>query len=122
MVVVAQTPEVVEGDHLQVGPGENVRQLLADGFEDADSPLFLETLRKGFLDFSGFVSTNPETLFRWACSCGLGSNPPPDARRTLNGGREISWEGDVEASNRYIENRKHTPPPAVPSELYSFNS
>jgi hypothetical protein len=31
-------------------------------------------------------------------------------------------EGDVEALNRYIENRKHTPPPPVPSELYSFNS
>jgi hypothetical protein len=31
----AQAPEIVEGDHLQVVPGESVRQLLADGFEDA---------------------------------------------------------------------------------------
>jgi integrase len=31
-------------------------------------------------------------------------------------------EGDVEALNRYIENRRHTPPPPMPSELYSFNS
>ncbi|PYX55175.1 MAG: hypothetical protein DMG76_18985 [Acidobacteria bacterium] len=29
-------------------------------------------------------------------------------------------EGDVEALNRYIENRKHTPPPPVPSKLYVF--
>jgi hypothetical protein len=31
-------------------------------------------------------------------------------------------EGDVETLNRYIDNRKHTPPPSVRSELYSFNS
>jgi integrase len=31
-------------------------------------------------------------------------------------------EGDVKALNRYIENRKHVPPPAAPSELYIFNS
>jgi len=37
MIVVAQAPEVVEGYHLQVGPGEGVRQLLSDGFEDAHS-------------------------------------------------------------------------------------
>jgi hypothetical protein len=29
-----RVPEVVEGYHLQVWPGENIRQLLADGFED----------------------------------------------------------------------------------------
>src|SRR2546421_512044 len=28
---MAQTPEVVEGDHLQVWPGENIGQFLADG-------------------------------------------------------------------------------------------
>jgi len=39
VVVVAQTPEVVEGNHLQVWPGENIGQLLADGFEDAYSRL-----------------------------------------------------------------------------------
>jgi hypothetical protein len=49
VVVVAQTPEVVEGDHLQVGPGESVRQLLADGFEDADSRQLLDALGKCFL-------------------------------------------------------------------------
>ena len=31
-------------------------------------------------------------------------------------------EGDVKALNRYIENRKHVPPPPVQSELYIFNS
>ena len=31
-------------------------------------------------------------------------------------------EGDVKALNRYIENRKHAPPPPAPSELYIFNS
>jgi hypothetical protein len=30
-------------------------------------------------------------------------------------------EGDVKALNRYIENRKHLPPPTVPSELHIFN-
>jgi hypothetical protein len=49
VIVVAQTPEVIEGYHLQVWPGENVRQLLADGFEDADSRQFLDALGKGFL-------------------------------------------------------------------------
>jgi hypothetical protein len=72
VIVVAQTPEVVEGYHLQVWPGENVRQLLADGFEDADSRQFLDALGKRFFDFSEFASTNPETRFRWACSCGVG--------------------------------------------------
>ena len=72
VVVVAQTPEVIEGHHLQVWPGENVRQLLADGFEDADSQLLLDALGKRFLDCSGFASTNPETRFRWAFSCGVG--------------------------------------------------
>jgi len=49
VIVVAQTPEVVEGYHLQVWPGENIRQLLADGFEDADSRQFLDALGKRFL-------------------------------------------------------------------------
>jgi len=40
VIVVSQTLEVVEGNHLQVWPGESVRQLLADGFEDADSREF----------------------------------------------------------------------------------
>jgi hypothetical protein len=31
-------------------------------------------------------------------------------------------EGDVKALNRYIEARKHVLRPAVPSELYVFNS
>jgi hypothetical protein len=31
-------------------------------------------------------------------------------------------EGDVKALNRYIENRKHIPPPTMPSELHVFNS
>jgi len=69
---MAQTAEVVEGYHLQVWPGQNIRQLLADGFEDADSRQFLDALGKRFLDFSGFPSTNPETRFRWAFSCGVG--------------------------------------------------
>jgi len=69
---VAQAPEVVEGDHLQIGPRENVWQFLADGFEDADSRQLLDALCKSFFDFSGFASTNPETRFRWACSCGVG--------------------------------------------------
>ena len=49
MVVVAQTPEVVERDHLQVWPGESIRQLLAHGFEDADSRGLLDALGKRFL-------------------------------------------------------------------------
>jgi hypothetical protein len=49
VIVVAQTPEIVEGYHLQVRPGESVRQFLADGFEDADSRQFLDALGKGFL-------------------------------------------------------------------------
>jgi len=43
---MAQTPEVVEGNHLQVRPGEGVWQLLADGFEDADSRELLNALGK----------------------------------------------------------------------------
>jgi hypothetical protein len=82
---MAQTSEVIEGYHLQVWPGKNIWQLdvftsgfasttlkPTDGFEDADSRQFLDALGKGFLDFSGFASTNPETRFRWACSCGVG--------------------------------------------------
>ncbi len=49
VIVMAQTPEVVESYHLQVWPWENVRQLLADGFEDADSREFLDALGKHFL-------------------------------------------------------------------------
>jgi hypothetical protein len=30
-------------------------------------------------------------------------------------------EGDVKALNRYIENRKRIPPPAVPSDLHVLN-
>ena len=49
VIVVAQTPEVVEGYHLQVWPRQNVGQLLADGFKDANSRLFLDALGKCFL-------------------------------------------------------------------------
>jgi len=35
VIVVAQTPEVVEGDHLQVWPGVHIWQLFADAGEDA---------------------------------------------------------------------------------------
>ena len=48
MIVVAQTPEVVEGDHLQVWPGESIRQLLADSFKDADTRQLLDALGKCF--------------------------------------------------------------------------
>jgi len=48
VIVVAQTPEVVAGDHLQVWPGESVRQLLADCFEDAHTRQLLDALGKGF--------------------------------------------------------------------------
>src|SRR5437660_12920760 len=48
MVVVAQTPEVVEGNHLQVWAGEGVGQLLADGFKDAYPQQFLDALGKSF--------------------------------------------------------------------------
>jgi hypothetical protein len=40
---------VVEGHHLQVWPGENVGQLLADGIEDADSRQLLDALGERFL-------------------------------------------------------------------------
>ena len=46
---MAQTSEVVEGDHLQVVPGEAARQLLADGFEDADPRQLLDARGKRFL-------------------------------------------------------------------------
>ena len=49
VIVVAQTTEVVEGDPLQVGPGESIRKFLADGFEDADSRQLLDALSKNFL-------------------------------------------------------------------------
>jgi hypothetical protein len=39
----------VEAYHLQVGPGENVRELLADSFEDANSRQFLDALGECFL-------------------------------------------------------------------------
>src|SRR5204862_1054133 len=48
VVVMAQTPEVVEGDHLQVGPRESFRQFLADGFENSDSRQLLDTLGESF--------------------------------------------------------------------------
>lgn len=46
MVVKAQTSEVVEGDHLQVRPGESVWQFLADGFEDGRNDLLNIIARK----------------------------------------------------------------------------
>src|SRR5207248_3177367 len=55
VIVMAQTSEVVEGYHLQVGPGENVRQFLADGYEDAHPRLFLDALGKCFLLALGFL-------------------------------------------------------------------
>src|SRR5712692_271611 len=48
VIVVAQTPEVVEGYHLQVWPGKSVRQLLADSFKDADARQLLDPLGKCF--------------------------------------------------------------------------
>ena len=72
VIVMAQAPEVVEGYHLQIWPRERIRQLLADGFENAYPRQFLDAFGKNFLDFSGFASTNPETRFRWAFSCGVG--------------------------------------------------
>ena len=36
------------GYHLQVGPGENIRQLLAGGFENADSQQLLDALGESF--------------------------------------------------------------------------
>ena len=70
MVRVAQTSEVVEDYHLLISPGENIVQVLADGFEDADLRLFFDPRGKRFLDFSGFASTNPETR-GWLQGCGL---------------------------------------------------
>jgi len=48
MVVMSQTPDVIEGYHLQILPRENVGQLLADSFEDADLREFLDALGKCF--------------------------------------------------------------------------
>jgi hypothetical protein len=48
VVVMPQAPEVVEGYHLQVWPRENVGQLLANGFEDANSRQLLDALGEGF--------------------------------------------------------------------------
>ena len=56
---MAQTPEIVEGDHFQVRPGKNIRQFLADGFEDADSRQLLDALRKCFFLALGLL------LRRW---------------------------------------------------------
>ncbi len=55
VVVVSQTSEVVEDGHFQVWPGQSIRQLLADGFEDADSRLFLDTPRKCLLLVLGLL-------------------------------------------------------------------
>ena len=49
MIVVAQAPEVVEDEHLQVWPEENVRQLLANGFEDSNPRQLLDAFGKRFL-------------------------------------------------------------------------
>ena len=46
---MAQTLEVVEGNHLQVWSGKSVRQLLADGFQDAYPRQLLYALAKTFL-------------------------------------------------------------------------
>src|SRR5216684_4489196 len=48
MVVVSQTSEVIEDYHLQVWPGESIRQFLADGVEDAQPRLLLDALGKCF--------------------------------------------------------------------------
>jgi hypothetical protein len=55
VIVVAQTPEVVERNHLQVWPRENIRQPLADGFEDADSRKLLDALGKCFFFALGLL-------------------------------------------------------------------
>jgi hypothetical protein len=47
VIVVAQTPEVVEGYHLQVRPRENLRQFLADAVENADAGQLLDALGNG---------------------------------------------------------------------------
>jgi hypothetical protein len=49
MVVVAQTPEIVEGYHLQVWPGKNVRQLFADRVKNVHPQLLFGALGKSFL-------------------------------------------------------------------------
>jgi len=59
VIVMAQTSEVVEGYHLQVGPGENVGQFLADGFEDTHARQSLDALRECFLFALGLL------LRRW---------------------------------------------------------
>src|SRR5205823_6308173 len=48
-------------------------QLALDGMASRMRTLdSFSTRSESFLDFSGFASTNPETRFRWACSCGVG--------------------------------------------------
>ena len=58
---MAQTPEVVEGYHPQVRPRENVRQLLADGFEDAHPGELLDAFGKRFFLALGFLSLRMST-------------------------------------------------------------
>src|SRR6266849_5099825 len=64
MIVVSQAPEVVEGDHLQVGPGEGVWQLLADGFENTHTRLLLDALGKGFLLALGLLLVSADSESR----------------------------------------------------------
>ncbi|SRR5216684_5487570 len=49
VIVMAQTSEVVEANHLQIRPGQSVRELLADGVKDSHPRLFLDALGKSFL-------------------------------------------------------------------------
>src|SRR5258708_25232813 len=49
LVIVAQTPEVVEGHHLQVWPRESLWQFLANRVEDTDPCLFFDAFGQEFL-------------------------------------------------------------------------
>src|SRR5882762_6541220 len=48
VIIVAQTTEVIEGNHLEVWPGDCVWQFLADGVEGTESCLFFDALGQDF--------------------------------------------------------------------------
>jgi len=60
------------------------------------------------------------TSFSWWY--GHRGDEPRKVRNYLDEQVSNCCEETVMALNRYIENRKHAPPPPVPSELYIFNS
>src|SRR5579864_4499205 len=53
MIVVTQTAEIVEGNHLHVGTGESIGQLLANRVEDAEAGLLLDALGESFFGTLG---------------------------------------------------------------------